>query len=66
MSRLADIIKRVESGERIDWGKENQLMTLDLARISEEFAEEALQRHRESDESIKRTAATQSQDGGAV
>jgi len=52
MSRLDEVVKQIEQGEPVDWGRLSLLQSLDLALIGEQFAASAAQRERDADDQL--------------
>lgn len=51
-SRLAAAVKKVESGDKVDWGQVAALQTLDLGVIGQNFIADAIERNDQTDEAI--------------
>ena len=63
MSRTQSWIDRLQANEPIDWQRENFLLSLDMLRQGERFAEEAIAREVQSNE---QTSYDQPPRGGAA
>lgn len=56
-SRLAGLVKDVEAGRPVDLKKAALLQALDLARLGEQFALEAIQAENDADAEFRRQLA---------
>lgn len=52
-NRLAALSAAIESGAAVDLNQIAALQALDVAQVSRQFVEEAIQRHEETDEFIR-------------